>query len=376
MTIEHGATASIEPGSKAAAALTPVASAFEALMAGLAPVAPREMTFNEAEGRILAETVRVPGPIPPRTIALRPGWAVAARDVVGASSYGPAFLPGRLRSLAIGDELPSGTDAVLPPEAASHRGALAEVTEAVAPGEGVRRRGEDAPEDFVVASAGRPARARDLAVAAAAGLGTCMVREPVVRLCAIEPANPAAAFWFFRGLEKAGARVESETLAGRNKVAVADALSHSDADLVVLVGSAGSALDVLAEAGSVIAARLALRPGEGAGCGFVRRTPAIFAPPRLEVALAVFLTLVRPCLDRLAGAATPRPLLRGRLTRKIASGIGLTEIALLRGGEDALEPLAVADLTLSAIVAAEAWLAVPPESEGFAAGETVEALAL
>jgi molybdopterin biosynthesis enzyme len=203
-----------------------------------------------------------------------------------------------------------------------------------------------------------------------------MVREPVLRLCSIDVANPAAAFWLARSLEKAGARVESETLAGQSKTAIADILSHRHADLVVLVGSSGPALDVLAEAGSAITSRLALRPGEGAGCGFVRRTPVILAPPRLEVAVAVFLTLIRPCLDRLTGAPAPRPLLRGRLTRKIASGIGLTEVALLRESEEGLEPLAVADLTLSALAATQAWLAAPPESEGFAAGETVEAFAL
>ena len=64
------------------------------------------------------------------------------------------------------------------------------------------------------------------------------------------------------------------------------------------------------------------------------------------------------------------------MTRKIASGLGMSEIALLRLTRDGLLPLACGDLTLSAIAAADHWLAVPPESEGFPPGELVEAFRL
>ena len=62
--------------------------------------------------------------------------------------------------------------------------------------------------------------------------------------------------------------------------------------------------------------------------------------------------------------------------RKIVSGLGMTEIALFRRKPEGLLPLGCGDLTLSAIAAADHWLAVPAESEGFAAGELVDAFRL
>ncbi len=61
------------------------------------------------------------------------------------------------------------------------------------------------------------------------------------------------------------------------------------------------------------------------------------------------------------------------LARKIASSVGVAEIALLAEEQGAWLPLAVGDLSLQAIVRADAWLLVPGDSEGFAAGERVDA---
>ena len=64
------------------------------------------------------------------------------------------------------------------------------------------------------------------------------------------------------------------------------------------------------------------------------------------------------------------------LARKIASSVGIAEIALLAREGDAWLPLAIGDLPLQAIARADAWLAVPGGSEGFAAGTAVDAYML
>jgi molybdopterin biosynthesis enzyme len=102
----------------------------------------------------------------------------------------------------------------------------------------------------------------------------------------------------------------------------------------------------------------------------------ILVPGRFEAALAVTLMLVIPCLDYLMDATPRRATVSGSLTRKVASMVGLTDLVLLRKVEQGLEPLTTGDVTLTAIAAADAWLAVPPGSEGFAAGETVTAFPL
>ncbi len=324
--------------------LTPVGDALARLAAALAPVPAREAALAEAAGRVLAEPLVVAAPVPPRAVALRDGWAVAAADTVGASPYGPVVLANAPAFVRAGEPLPEGTDALLPPDAVV-LGAFAEASESAAPGEGVRRPGADAAAGHVLRPAGVRLRPLDLAAAGAAGLSRCTVRIPVLGLAGESP-----------GLD----------LLAR--------LAAQSGFSVSRVGSADASLRVIArgpgEAGPL--AELALRPGEAA----FGVDPAVVAvPARLDGALAAWLVLLRPLLERAAGAAPVAPR-SGPLRRKIASAVGLTELALLRADGDGFDPLAVGDLPLSAIAAADAFLAVPPSSEGYAAGETVRAFPL
>ena len=323
--------------------LTPVDDALARLAAALAPVPAREVALAEAAGRVLAEPLVVPAPVPPRALALRDGWAVAAADTVGASPYGPVVLANAPAFVRAGEPLPEGTDALLPPDAVVL--GVAEASESAAPGEGVRRPGADAAAGHVLRPAGVRLRPLDLAAAGAAGLSRCTVRIPVLGLAGESP-----------GLD----------LLAR--------LAAQSGFSVCRDGSADASLRVIArgpgEAGPL--AELALRPGEAA---FGVDPPVVAVPARLDGALAVWLVLLRPLLERAAGAAPVAPR-SGPLRRKIASAVGLTELALLRVDGDGFDPLAVGDLPLSAIAAADAFLAVPPSSEGYAAGETVRAFPL
>jgi molybdopterin biosynthesis enzyme len=168
----------------------------------------------------------------------------------------------------------------------------------------------------------------------------------------------------------AGVRVEHQTFGERTRLTTI--FSTPPADLLVMIGDTALARAVLAHNGAVVAEAVALRPGEGAVCGRFGPTPAIAVPPRLEAAIGVALALIRPCLEHLSGAR-PEPPSRAPLMRKIVSGLGMTEIALVRRTPEGFLPLGCGDLTLSAIAAADHWLAVPAEREGFAAGELVDA---
>jgi hypothetical protein len=64
------------------------------------------------------------------------------------------------------------------------------------------------------------------------------------------------------------------------------------------------------------------------------------------------------------------------LARKIASSVGIAEIALLGHEGDNWIPLALGDLPFQSIASAEAWLTVAGSSEGFAAGTPVGAYLL
>jgi molybdopterin biosynthesis enzyme len=92
-------------------------------------------------------------------------------------------------------------------------------------------------------------------------------------------------------------------------------------------------------------------------------------------AFAVWQALARPVLERLTAAAPRQPIVRP-LARKIASAIGFAELVLLGAIDEIWMPLAAADLPLGHIAAADAWLIVPAESEGYAAGTRAAALPL
>jgi molybdopterin biosynthesis enzyme len=350
-----------------------LAEALSRLLAGIAPVEPRRVSLRAAEGKVLAMPLQAPAPVPTRPVALRDGWAVAAEEVVGASPYSPAFLVQAPAWVATGDELPRGADCVLPPAAVAEAAGAVEVTASAAPGEGVRRAGEDAAARATLRRSGERLRALDLAAGAAAGIEMCVVREPRVRVLLFGGRPTPSSDWLQRFAVQAGVRVEHQAFGERTRLSVI--MSTPPADLLVMTGDMGLAAEVLSAKGEVLAWSVALRPGEGTMGGRFGATPAIVVPPRLETALAVALTLVRPCLAHLSGEAPEAPL-RARLARKVASALGLTEIALLRRAAEGFEPLACGDLTLASIAAADAWLAVPPDSEGFAAGELVEALPL
>jgi molybdopterin biosynthesis enzyme len=93
-----------------------------------------------------------------------------------------------------------------------------------------------------------------------------------------------------------------------------------------------------------------------------------------DQALAAWWTLALPVLDRLSGQLQPAQTLP--LARKISSSVGIADIALLKKSDGAWMPLATGDLSLDHIVRADAWLAVPGSSEGFAAGTPVDAYML
>lgn len=350
--------------------LVPVAEALAALLARLAPVPPRTLPLRAAEGRILAAPLVAPAPVPAAAIALRDGFAVAAEAVVGAAAYAPVFLAEPPPWVAAGERLPPGADCVLPPDGVSEAAGLFEVTASAAPGEGVRRAGEDAPAGAILGAPGEALCALDLAAAEAAGLKACSVREPRLRLLSVAARPDAASDFLQRFAVLAGAQVVNQQIGERTRDNAV--LGAPPADLIVMAGDRGLAAEILARHGAVTAHGLALRPGEGALCGRIGAAPVVIVPPRLDAALALALLILRPCLDRLADARPRPPLTRAPLTRKIASGLGLTELALLRGSEAGFEPLAVGDLPLAAMAKADAWLAVPPDSEGFAAGELVE----
>lgn len=354
---------------QAIARLTPLGEALALIEAQVKPVAPAKGA--PAAGRVLAEDVVAPRR-PEAPVALADGWAIAADDTLGAGSYAPNALPRAPVRIEAGQPMPPGTDSVAPLDAVQVTAAGAQALAAVFPGDGVLAPGGDAHVGETLRRAGERLRLGDVATLTALGVAAVSLRVPRVRLVPVrdDPLIAAAAQLIGADLERHGASL-------RESGSLDSALNAGDADIIVGIGGTGTgrndaSVSALRRDGRLALHGLALSPGETAAFGFAAEKPVLLLPGRLDAALAVWLTLGRPAIDRLAAARPGLDVVdTARLTRKIASAIGLTEVVpVTRDGRGA-EPLASRYLPLSALARADGYVLVPAESEGYSVGAAV-----
>jgi molybdopterin molybdotransferase len=356
--------------------LRSVAAVLADLKSACRPNAPQAVLLKEALGQILAEDLVAPASVPPKPVALRSGFAVAAHDLVGVSAYAPLPVANAPPRVAPGDDLPPGCDAVLLPDGVITTGLRVEIAAAALPGENVRRAGEDLRPGQLLRRKGEALRAIDGAVAVTAGLRQAIVRPASLLVLANED-NDEVVQWL-AAAPCSGARTRRQSLPAGSNADWQTALTSSKDDVILALGYSPSALfDACAGgvsgAGRILARGLALAGAETALVTLVGPQAVIFAPPRLDAIVALTLCVIEPFLDHMTGRHAAPVWRRAPLSRKLSSSIGLTEVALLREAEGQLEPLAGGFLPLAALARAEGYLVIPPESEGLQAGEVVEA---
>jgi molybdopterin molybdotransferase len=345
------------------------------------PVEPIPMPLDKASGYVAAEMPALGRSLPAQNMAVLDGWALCSLDLAGASHYSPVPLSQQPRWVETGEALPEGCDCVLRSDLVEQHGPLMQALAEASPGQGARRAGEDIAARRPLVLAGRRLCAADLLVLNGTGCGVVMVRSPVLSLINLAPSDGArlTAEFIATLAREAGARVKIET-ATRDVQAITKALAHASGDLVVLVGGTGGGrtdcvAQALANAGTLIAHGIALQPGETTAAARCGAAPVVALPGLPAHALAAYLLLVQPLID-LFSARLPRQGVSLPLSRKIASAVGIAEVALVCREADTWQALAVGDLSLDHIRMADAWLAVGGDSEGYAAGVAVEAFPL
>jgi molybdopterin biosynthesis enzyme len=240
---------------------------------------------------------------------------------------------------------------------------MAQVLAEAIPGQGIRRKGGEVADARAIIDAWQPGDLR------------CATRIRVVNV----PGGNITMMLIARSLRAAGAEVECVESDARDAASIAKVLDVATCNLLFAIGGSGvgrtdATVLALAERGEVIAHGLALQPGRTAAIGRIGSTPVVVLPGAPDQALAVWWTLVLPALDR--WGAGQRKTASRLLAQKIASSVGIAELVLLGEEEGAWMPLAVGDLPLAAIARATAWLVVPGDSEGYAAGTPVNAYLL
>jgi molybdopterin biosynthesis enzyme len=350
------------------------------------PVKAREADIAAATGRVLAADVLVAQSIPAVAIALRDGWAVRADAIADAGPYAPVALMPPAALVEVGTPLQSETDAVLPPDAVTMRGSIAETAASAVPGDGVLAAGADAAAGESLRRAGERLRATDVALLRAAGVPRVAVRAPRLAIITANPfidaVDDTAALLLGRAIEGEGgvAEIVCGALDGTSTLDRALQGTH-EADAVVIVGGSGAgAHDVsvltLARLGTVHVHGVGLSPGETAALGSLGPCPVLILPGRLDAAVAAWLVLGRHLLMRLTGRDAPQTGTPVRLARKITSTVGVAEVVLVRRCENGVEPIASGHFPLHALAEADGFVLVPPEREGFAPGATIAMYAL
>ncbi len=362
-----------------APALTDFETARAAFFDGVGAVEPVSVPIEAALGAVCAGAHASATGWPASDIAAIDGYAFASADLSGASAYAPAISSNRPQWVEVGDPLPGGCDCVLEAPCVDADGPLVEVLCEAVPGQGVRRAGEDIAAGRAFLRPGRRVTALDLLAARRGGLERLSVRRPSLavidiaaadggRLTSVTVADLAA---------QAGAAVAQRLTVERDSPAIAAALGAASCDLIITVGGTGDGrTDAVAEAiascGTLLAHGLAIRPGQRMAIGRIGRTPIIALPGLPDQALGGWLLMAEPLIHQLAGLVARRPA-PGWLSRKISSAIGFCEIVLLAREGDELSPMATGAFSLAQVASADAWLVVPADSEGNAAGATVSA---
>jgi molybdopterin molybdotransferase len=369
------------PTQRLPVSLTPLDAALAALRRGLEPVAPVALPLAEALGCVAADMPPLHAH-PSRDIAVSDGWALRARDLVGASSYSPLPLSAPPVWVEAGEAMPAGCDCVIDADLLDQTGPIVQALAEAIPGQGVRRAGSEIAGASALAAPGRRIRPLDLLIARAAGLAELNVRRPRLRVVNVPAASGEAvtAQLIAESARAAGADVACVEAAARDAASVAASADAGACDLLITMGGTGvggsdAVIAALARRGGVIAHGIAVQPGRTAAVGRVGTIPVIALPGAPDQALAAWWTLALPVLDALSGRG-PRQAVTLPLARKIASSVGIAELALVEAIEGRWLPLAVGDLSLDAIARADAWLVVPAGAEGFAAGTPVDAYML
>lgn len=312
-----------------------------AAIARQAPLAPRAIGLEAAFGLVVATPIVAERPVPATARARRAGFAVVARDLIGASPETPVALARRPAAVTAGEALPEGADATLDPGWA-YDDAPFEAIAAPAPGAGARLAGQDLAAAATLARPGEAMTPARLTALAAAGIMTVEIAAPAFRLGG--PASAAALFL-------------AATLRG----------------LGCRPAAAGEAPDLDLRFDAALAPRLALEPGAALTLTFEGPRARLTLAPTPEAAvgaLALLLPLVARWTHRVLASET-RPL-----TRKIVSTIGLSELALLARAPEGWRPLAVGDAPLAASLAADALAILDPGCEGLPAGASLAAIPL
>jgi molybdopterin molybdotransferase len=376
----------------------------------------QDVPLGEALHRVPAVPVTAPHSLPGFARSTVDGYAVRAADTYGVSEGLPGYLevagavrmgaepevtvaPGTVAVMPTGGVLPPGADAVVMVEYTQEAmpGTI-EVTRPVAPGEGVVRADEDAAAGAELVPAGRPLRAQDLGMLAAAGLTEVSVHaRPRVTVFStgdevVPPETPelrpgqvrdATATALAALIAQAGGQARQGGIVPDDRAALEAALRGARPASDMIVISAGSSVGARDETAAAVARLgppgiwchgLAIRPGKPTLLAECAGVPVVGLPGNPRSALVVFRLIGMPLVRRAGGCTSPpaEPVMRARLARDVPSAAGRLDVIQVRLEDGLAVPLFGLSALLSILTAADGYVVVPEEATGLGSGTDVD----
>jgi molybdopterin molybdotransferase len=319
------------------------AAALDILRGRVLPLPEREnVGLAAALGRILAADVVAARDVPPHDNAAVDGYAIFHADLAAGAEtvlpvggraaaghpLGRAAQRGEAIRIFTGAPMPEGPDTVMMQEDCLAEGGSVRLRPGLKLGANRRRAGEDIVAGAIAIPAGRRLRAQEIGLAASLGLVELSVyrrlrvaivstgdelREPGAALPsgAIYDANRYVIAALLHGL---GCAVSDLGILPDDPVTVRATLASAAADHDLVVSSGGMStgeedhVKAAVEAqGALHFWRLAIRPGRPVALGQLGRVPFVGLPGNPVAVMVTFLTLARPLILRLAGAADILP---------------------------------------------------------------------
>jgi molybdopterin molybdotransferase len=366
--------------------------------------------------RVPAVPVTAPHALPGFARSTVDGYAVRAADTYGASEGLPGYLQvtgavlmgaepaitvgaGTAVGMPTGGVLPPGADAVVMVEYTQQvMPGTIEVVRPVAPGEGIVRADEDAAQGAELVPAGRPLRAQDLAMLAAAGVTAVSVHArprvtvfstgdevvpPEVATLRPGQVRDATAVALSAMVAQAGGEPVQGGIVPDDPQALETALRAGlrASDLIVI--SAGSSVGVRDETAGVVGRLgppgiwchgLAIRPGKPTLLAECEGIPVIGLPGNPRSALVVFRLLGVPLVHLVGGCTIPppEPSARARLARGLPSAAGRLDVVQVRVRDGVATPVFGPSALLSVLTAADGYVIIPEEATGLDAGTDVD----
>ncbi|SNS28140.1 molybdopterin molybdotransferase [Noviherbaspirillum humi] len=327
-----------------------VAEALDFLMAAARPVTETESVPTlSANGRVLAQAQSSQLNVPPMDNTQMDGYAVRSADCasgqarltvsqrIPAGHVGAPLQPGTAARIFTGAMIPEGADAVVMQEVCEADGDAVIVRHAPAPGDWIRRTGEDIRAGSVILPAGTRLRAQELGLAASVGLASL----PVVRRLRVavfftgdelampgEELRPGAIYnsnrFLLRGLlENLGCVITDYGIVPDSLAATRDTLraAAEEHDLIITsggvsVGEEDHIKPAVEAEGRLNMWQIAVKPGKPLAFGDIRRPggagegdAAFFLglPGNPVSSFVTFLLFVRPFILRMQGVPHAAP---------------------------------------------------------------------